>query len=226
MYSSRTTNTECTNLANPFGFHLSDGALRTYVHGNEYEDIAAAMDWNLVPGITTDYGATPLNCAQTGFSGVENFVGGASDGQLGVAAMRYTNPLTHNLHWQKAWFFLDDDVQLVMVSNISSATNATVISVLDQKRHNGAVMVDAKLTATPFAQHGTRSQSLWHDNVGYTFPTNLFSLSIEVGQKNRELERDRHIYPTAGNCRPIFSLACPRVAERLLGVYHLPWHRL
>jgi len=186
MYSTRSTNTECTNLANPFGFHLSDGALRTYLQGNEYEDIAAAMDWNLIPGITTDYGATPLNCAQTGSSGVEIFVGGVSDGQLGAAAMRFTNPLTHNLHWQKAWFFLDDDVQLVMVSNISSATNATVISVLDQKLHSGPVIVDRKTTTMPFAQHGLRSQSLWHGNVGYTFPNppaNAFSLSIEVGQK-------------------------------------------
>ena len=30
----------------PLGFHLSDGTLYTYLHGNEYEDIAAAWDWN------------------------------------------------------------------------------------------------------------------------------------------------------------------------------------
>ncbi|KAJ7788461.1 polysaccharide lyase family 8 protein [Mycena olivaceomarginata] len=184
MLSTRSQNTECTNLANPFGFHLSDGALRTYLRGNEYEDIAAAMDWNLIPGITTDYGATPLNCAQTGAGGVENFVGGVSNGQLGVAAMRYTNPLTKNLHYQKSWFFLNDDVQVVLVSNISSATNASVISVLDQKLNSGPVVVDSKTTATPFAQHGLRSRSLWHGNVGYTFPNTAdFSLSVEVGDK-------------------------------------------
>ncbi|KAJ7837589.1 polysaccharide lyase family 8 protein [Mycena olivaceomarginata] len=172
MLSTRSQNTECTNLANPFGFHLSDGALRTYLRGNEYEDIAAAMDWNLIPGITTDYGATA------------NFVGGVSNGQLGVAAMRYTNPLTKNLHYQKSWFFLNDDVQVVLVSNISSATNASVISVLDQKLNSGPVVVDSKTTATPFAQHGLRSRSLWHGNVGYTFPNTAdFSLSVEVGDK-------------------------------------------
>ena len=37
MYSTRSENTECTNLANPFGFHLSDGALRTYLQGDDYE---------------------------------------------------------------------------------------------------------------------------------------------------------------------------------------------
>ncbi|KAJ7492581.1 polysaccharide lyase family 8 protein [Mycena latifolia] len=185
MYSTRSTNTECTNLANPFGFHLSDGALRTYLQGDEYEDIAAAMDWNLVPGTTVDYDATPLNCAQTGSGGIENFVGGVSDGKLGIAAMRYTNPLTKNLHWQKTWFFLANDVQLVMVANISSATNATIISVLDQRRHSGDVVLDgAKVAASSFAQHGVRAQSLWHGNVGYNFsPANGFSLSVEVGEK-------------------------------------------
>ncbi|KAJ7128143.1 polysaccharide lyase family 8 protein [Mycena crocata] len=191
MYSSRSRNTECTNLANPFGFHLSDGALRTYLQGDEYEDIAAAMDWNRVPGITTDYGATSLNCAQTQFVGAEKFVGGASDGQRGIAAMRYTNPLTHNLNWQKTWFFLDNDVQLVMVANISSSTNATVITVLDQRRHRGPVFVDNETTIraseTPFARrHGVRTQALWHGNVGYSFsgsPPDVFSLSLEVGEK-------------------------------------------
>ncbi|KAF7339439.1 Polysaccharide lyase family 8 protein [Mycena sanguinolenta] len=183
MFSTRSTNTECTNLANPFGFHLSDGSLRTYIQGNEYEDIAAAMDWNLIPGITTDYGATPLNCAQTGAIGIESFVGGVSNGQIGVGAMRYTNPLTKSLHWQKSWFFLDNDVQVVLVSNISSTTNASVISVLDQRLHNGPVMIDKKDIATPFASHGASSQSLWHGNVGYTFPSTNFSLSVQVGKK-------------------------------------------
>ncbi|KAJ7169923.1 polysaccharide lyase family 8 protein [Mycena filopes] len=188
MFSVRATNSECTNLANPFGFHLADGALRTYVQGDEYEDIAASMDWNRIPGITTDYGATPLTCAQTGALGVEKFVGGVSDGQVGVAAMRYTNPLTKALHWQKAWFFLDNDVQFVMVSNITSASNASVISVLDQKRHNGAVILGGTTrTESSFAQHGLDTQSLWHDNVGYSVANstseNEFLLSVEVGQK-------------------------------------------
>ncbi|KAJ6552996.1 galactose mutarotase-like domain-containing protein [Mycena capillaripes] len=110
------------------------------------------MDWNLIPGITTDYGETPLNCAQTGASGVENYVGGASNGQLGIAAMRYTNPLTKSFHFQKSWFFLDEDVQVVLVSNISSASNASVISVLDQKLHDGQVMVDGNAVTTPSAR--------------------------------------------------------------------------
>jgi hypothetical protein len=55
----------------PLGFHLSDGTLYTYLTGNEYEDIAAAWDWNLIPGTTTDYAAAPLNCNNTGWQGIE-----------------------------------------------------------------------------------------------------------------------------------------------------------
>ncbi|KAF7347798.1 Polysaccharide lyase family 8 protein [Mycena venus] len=183
--SQNVTSANAGNLQGNHMFYNNDYMVqRGAGYGNEYEDIAAAMDWNLIPGITTDYGETPLNCAQTGASGVENYVGGASNGRLGVAAMRYTNPLTKSLHFQKSWFFLDEDVQVVLVSNISSASNASVISVLDQKLHNGQVMVNGKAVTTPSAQHGLRSQSLWHSNIGYTFPnTSDFSLSVEVAQK-------------------------------------------
>lgn len=197
MYSSRTKNTECTNLQNvstdiilifglkmymlqPFGFHLSDGALYTYLRGNEYEDISAAWDWNLIPGITVDYGATPLNCDGTAATGVEAFVGGVSTGHVGVAAMRYTNPNTTALHWQKAWFFLQDDVQHVMVSGVASSSGAPVYSVLDQRLHNGSIMVDG--SAQRQSMNSTTALSLWHGNVGYSFPKPA-SLSVQFGNK-------------------------------------------
>ncbi|KAF8898701.1 polysaccharide lyase family 8 protein [Infundibulicybe gibba] len=181
MYSSRTQNTECTNLQNPFGFHLSDGAHYTYIQGDEYEDISAAWDWNLIPGITIDYAATPLACGTTQRAGLEGFVGGTSDGHIGLAAMRYTNPLTKSLHWQKAWFFLDDDVQHIMVAGISSSTSAPVYSVLDQRRHSGKILVDN------MEQHSVNRSgnfhSLWHGKVGYTFASSNNTLSIQSGDK-------------------------------------------
>ena len=87
MYSSRTRNAECTNSQNPFGFHLADGTTYTYVTGDEYEDIAAAWDWNMIPGTTLNYGATPLSCDTENQAGVENFVGGTSTGKIGAAVM-------------------------------------------------------------------------------------------------------------------------------------------
>ncbi|PIL31993.1 hypothetical protein GSI_06697 [Ganoderma sinense ZZ0214-1] len=183
MFSSRTLNTECINSENPFGFHLSDGTLYTYMEGTEYTDIAGAWDWNLIPGITTNYAATKLSCSHTQFSSDQAFVGGASDGKIGAAAMCYKNPATGSLSFQKAWFFLDNDVQHVMVAAVhgTSAKDHPVISVLDQKRLNGAVVVDGQEISSSTGGNFSSATSLWHDNVGYTFDKQ--SLSVSLGSR-------------------------------------------
>jgi len=116
--------------------------LYTYLTGDEYEDIAASWDWNLIPGITTDYSGTNLTCNFTQAVGIQAFVGGVSDGAVGAAVMRYTNPLTMSITFQKAWFFLDDDVQVVMLSDVASNSSSPIISILDQKKHVGSYYVD------------------------------------------------------------------------------------
>jgi len=152
MYSNRTKNTECLNSQNVFGFHLSDGTLYTYITGDEYEDVAASWDWNLIPGITTDYGGTNLTCSLTEAVGTQAFVGGVSDGTVGAAVMRYTNPVTRNITFQKAWFFLDDDVQVVMLSDVASNSSSPTISVLDQKKHVGSYYVDGNEVKPSYAK--------------------------------------------------------------------------
>ncbi|KAG2129781.1 polysaccharide lyase family 8 protein [Suillus clintonianus] len=183
MYSRRTRNTECTNSQNLLGFHLADGVVYTYLHGDEYEDIAAAWDWNLIPGITVDYNATVLDCAHTKYVGVEPFVGGVSDGQVGVAAMRYTNPISKSFSWQKTWFFLEDDVQYVMIANISSKSNAPIFSVLDQRRfREPGVFVNG---AGTFGGNFTDPHTMWHGDVGYEFngANGTYELSVEWGNR-------------------------------------------
>lgn len=96
--------------------------------------------------------------------------------------MRYTNPVTRSLRWQKVWFFLEDDVQHVMIANIASSTDAPVYSVLDQRRHAGPILVDG---TESLSGNFSGVRSLWHGDVGYTFPDvgDATSLSIQVGNK-------------------------------------------
>lgn len=112
-------------------------------------------------------------------------MGGASDGQIGVAAMRYTSPSTKALHWQKAWFFLEDDVQHIMVPSYNSSSSAPVLSVLDQKRRHGAVLVDD--IPLQGSMNVTGARSLWHDQIGYLFSTHSrglpYALSVEMGSR-------------------------------------------
>ena len=98
--------------------------------------------------------------------------------------MKYLNPLTKAFSWQKAWFFLDDDTQYVMIANITSYTNASVYSVLDQRRHSGAIYVNNDIFCAPGNQtfDGTVS-SLWHGGVGYLFEPGSTRLSLSVGER-------------------------------------------
>ncbi|VDB99673.1 unnamed protein product [Peniophora sp. CBMAI 1063] len=182
MYSKRTVNSECTNSQNPFGFHLADGALYTRMTGDEYEDIPAAWDWNLIPGTTVDYGATTLDCSDVKHSGTQALVGGASDGNIGVVAMRYETPSTKQLNWRKTWFFLPNDVQHVMVARITSNTDAPVFSVLDQRKLSGDITVDGK-TVTNGNFSGV--STLFHGGVGYAFNSSntAVSLSVQSGER-------------------------------------------
>ncbi|KAI0757019.1 polysaccharide lyase family 8 protein [Daedaleopsis nitida] len=181
MYSKRTQNTECTDDANNFGFHLSDGTVYTHMTGDEYEDIVAAWDWNLIPGITVDYGATPLTCSTTRKTGTQPFVGGASDGRVGAIAMRYETPTTKTLNWRKTWFFLENDIQFVMIARITSSTSAPVFSILDQRKHVGDVLVNGKSASSGNFSHPS---TLWHGGVGYVFnTTDPVTLSVDIATK-------------------------------------------
>ncbi|KAJ7692130.1 polysaccharide lyase family 8 protein [Mycena rosella] len=187
MYSKRTENTECVNSQNKLGFHLADGAIYTYTTGNEYQDVFAAWDWNLVPGTTVDYGATPLNCDTVTVTGIQPYVGGVSNGVVGIAAMRFDNPTTRAMTWRKTFFFLEDDIVFVMIALITSSTTAPVFTVLDQRVHSGDVFVDGASAGTG---NYTGVSSLWHAGTGYTFNASnpATSLSLQLGPRTGSWE--------------------------------------
>ncbi|CAE6450087.1 unnamed protein product [Rhizoctonia solani] len=169
MVSTRTTTSECINSENPFGFHLSDGLLYTYSTGAEYEDMFAALDYSIPPGITTDYAVTKLECKATTRAGVETYAGGVQADDVGMAAMRYLNPISKSFGFYKAWFFFPDNVQHVLVSNIQQSSKSTVpvFSVLDQRLRSG----DVYLNGEPISSGNfTEANSLWHGGTGYIFP--------------------------------------------------------
>ncbi|KAI8971789.1 galactose mutarotase-like domain-containing protein [Mycotypha africana] len=186
MYSSRTINSECLNAQNPFGFHLSDGAIFNYLTGDEYVDTFAAWNWDLVPGITVDYGGTALTCSSVKKKGRKAFVGGATDGNTGIAVMDYLNPTNSNLAFKKTFFFFPSGYAVQLGPITSKNTSAPLITVLDQKRRNGDIYVSGKLrnTDTTYTVTGG-TNSIWHDNIGYYFPT---SEVLYVDSKPRKFD--------------------------------------
>jgi hypothetical protein len=190
MFSSRIRNTECVNLQNIKGYHLSDGLVYTYLTGNEYVDIFPTWDWNLLPGTTVAYGADPLNCDQASAFGVNAFVGGVSTGDIGIGAMQYTDPMSvksNSTSWNKGWFFFDN--QYVVVGNdITTSSGSPLYSVLDQRKLNGSVYTSAN-PSTPVPTNTTTNYTnpdwLWHGNIGYVFLNHSApTLSVSPSQQS------------------------------------------
>ena len=187
-FSTRTTNSECNNDQNPFGFHLSDGSIFSYIDGDEYFDVFAAWDWNLVPGTTVDYGATPFSCNQTQYYGNTTFVGavtptyeGGFSSKGGMAVMQYLNPLTGNLRWEKTFYFFPG-YYAVQIGPIVSSTSAPIVTTLDQSNLKGDIYVNGALfnNNQPFAKPTNASQqTLWHNKILYTILDPNITLKVD-----------------------------------------------
>lgn len=110
-------------------------------------------------------------------------MGGASDGSVGIAVMRYETPTSKALNWRKTWFFLDNDVQFVMLARLTSTNPVPVFSVLDQRKHIGDVFVSGATISD--GGNFTAASSLWHGGVGYTFNVSnaAVSLSVQLGTR-------------------------------------------
>jgi hypothetical protein len=98
--------------------------------------------------------------------------------------MRYTNPITKALSYQKAWFFTKSGLEHVVVNIHNSTSDKPVYTVLDQKRRSGYTKAQGRLTSkTDSSRTYTRPDSLWHADVGYTFPSNTrATLNLKKGE--------------------------------------------
>lgn len=194
-FSTRTSNSECNNDQNPFGFHLSDGSIFTYIDGDEYLDVFAAWDWNLVPGTTVDYGATPFSCNRTQFYGNTSFVGavtpsahGGFSTQGGMAVMQYLNPMTGSLRWEKTFYFFPGfyAVQIGPISSSSSQGSAPIVTTLDQSNLKGDVYVNGELyqgannNTKNINKTQTGQQTVWHNKVLYTILDPNITLKVDT----------------------------------------------
>ncbi|KAI8972037.1 chondroitin AC/alginate lyase [Mycotypha africana] len=195
-FSRRTSNSECNNNQNSYGFHLSDGSIFTYIDGNEYSDIFAAWDWNLVPGTTVDYGATPLGCNITQFYGNTSFVGSVTPANSnqegysregGMAVMHYMNPLTGSLEWEKTYYFFSGfyAVQIGPIIRHNKQGKEPIITTLDQSNLKSDVYVNGKKVIaandgadyqtliTDFESKKQMNVDLWHNRILYTILNNV-----------------------------------------------------
>jgi chondroitin AC lyase len=159
---------EVVNSENMSGYHLADGALFVYGSGREYEDIQPVWDWQKIPGTTALQLADGPPRMQKRYQIASDFVGGASDGRSGCAAIDFVRD---GLHARKAYFFLGDTIACLgaAVQTDAEAT-APVTTTINQCLLAGEVWAGDAAAASKLARGEHRlhpSGWLWHDGVGY-----------------------------------------------------------
>jgi len=155
MFSDRLLNSEQVNNEGRKSQHLADGCCLIYRSGYEYTDIFPVWDWEKVPGTTAEQGTLDIEPHAIGTRGKTSFVGGASDGTYGIAAMDLERG---KLKARKAWMFFDDEF-VCLGSDITSTSQQAVATSVNQCWLRGAIA------------NGTSDGRPWifHDGVGYVF---------------------------------------------------------
>ena len=169
MCSERVIGAESCNSENIQGYYMGDGATFLYQSGEEYRNIFPFLDWKKIPGTTTmqDNDTLPVLTAR-GYRIESNFVGGVSDGEIGVAAMDYSR---NGLKARKSWFMFDRKI-ICLGAGISSGSGLGITTGVNQTYLNGEVFVKINGQAQSLSGTQTLKSLSWiiHDNLGYVFP--------------------------------------------------------
>lgn len=128
MASDKVIGTE-SGTDNVKGYYLADGALYTYVDGEEYTDIFPCWDWRKVPGVTCyqeDKRVHVMGWLEKQNKG--SFVGNVNDGNVGMTSMELVRD---GLYAKKAWIFTPDYV-LCLGADIHSDSSYLVNTSIEQ----------------------------------------------------------------------------------------------
>jgi chondroitin AC lyase len=172
MFSKRTVGSEYGNGENALGAFQGYGTTYIYRTGKEYVGIFPVWNWNRLPGTTLEQlPSVPVPAGNTYVRGTQTFVGGVSDGQIGLSAF-VQDEVTHTAKAHKSWFFFGNGY-LAMGAGIRASGPGTVFSTINQCLLQGTVRAGQNGVATSVARGEADMDNvswLLHDQVGYVFP--------------------------------------------------------
>lgn len=207
MSSARVIGTELVNSENLRGRYLADGMLLLQAKGDEYADIYPVWDWRRLPGTSL---AWKEQVPVTGHSNdrlLSHWVGGASDGSLGCAALAYERD---GVTASKSWFFFGNSV-LCLGAGISGKEPLPVQTTLNQCLLRGPIIATSDDGAVQSLPPGERTFAklacLDHDGLRYRF---YEPASVTVSSSKRT-GNWRNIYqnpgtPQANLSKDVFTL--------------------
>lgn len=165
MSSDRVIGTE-GGSENIKGYYVADGALYTYVQGNEYENIFPNWDWTKIPGVTNPNTGKPWPAWKwLDKQNLGAFVGNVNDGKYGLTSMElYRDSLTG----RKAWFFTPNYV-LCLGAGISYDEKYPVTTTVEQalRREDFKVLKKKKWMPIDSLAFEGKDNRFFHKNIGY-----------------------------------------------------------
>jgi chondroitin AC lyase len=177
MSSTRTVRSEACNQEGLQNYHLGDGVTLFTQRGDEYDGIFPAWDWKRVPGVTCLRSDEPLPVLSVGKDqGADLFVGGASDGENGVAGMR---SVRDGVSARKAWF-CHDSIVVCLGADIASHARHPVTTSINQCLMKSDVHIGTPDGPEPFLYTDRLFGGLpWvhHDGIGYLL---LQQMAVDV----------------------------------------------
>ena len=178
--SSRNFNPESINGENELGLYLADGVNTIMVTGKEYNNIEPVWNWRRLPGTTVEQNTASLAPSYQ-LAGNTSFAGGVSDGSYGAEALNYTR---FNVAAKKSWFYFDkEEVALGAAINAPNATSE-VDTTLNQTLLSGTVSYETTSGTIQTLTSGTVAPAnlkwVYHNGVGYFFPTPVSNATIEA----------------------------------------------
>jgi chondroitin AC lyase len=166
MHSTRTRATEIrVNRENLRGYHLADGVYFIMRRGDEFHGIQPIWDYRKLPGLTYVDTEAAFPYGEDGF-GTTSFVGGVSDGSIGIAAMDYAKD---EVRARKCYFF-DNAGLICLGAGICADTDRHTITTMNQclLKSNIAILRDGDLTDLESVTCDISDlQGVHHDGVGY-----------------------------------------------------------
>ena len=208
--STRTIQPESGNDEGIKNLYLGDGVNLIMRSGNEYDNIMPIWNWRRLPGTTVEQNTRSLNpSSEFGVAGTATYAGGVTDHLYGATAFKYDR---YNVEAKKAWFFFDNE--FVALGGGINAPNATsdVNTTLNQTLLKGTVSykLDSSSTVKTVALGNTVSPNglkwVFHDGIGYFFPTAVDNATIRVETRTGTWESINARYDSTSVSDDVFTL--------------------
>jgi len=186
MHSIRNMNMEYPHNGEGIKNHFrGDGACYLSVTGNEYTLTPPVYDFRKIPGTTTLLLDSMPPATEVQKEGKSVFVGAVTDNVYGAVSFDFISP-HYDLKARKSWFFFDEGY-VCLGNNISSNSNDTVITTVEQCQMQGKVIArtpDGSVTL-PNGSHQAKNIDwiLHNNNNGYLFINNK---NIRISNKEEK----------------------------------------